>query len=267
MNDKVAVFLTGGGAKGSFQIGFFKALEELGIKVDAIYGSSIGALVGGAATYLNSYDMFECWNSLTLENVLQVDSNKVKNLEGKLKTLKLYKETIISCAKPKILIDIEKIRELLYNSLDGDKIRESSVDFGITTTLLPSFDMLKIYKKDMKVNILEYILASLYLPIFRQQKIIDQRNYLDISGFRRQPFEMLKKSNCSNYYIVNVSGSNDKKLYRDIYNANFKNDIDLTLINMDYSSSLLDFSEDQATLNVQKGYETTMKTLEKKYNK
>lgn len=263
MNNKSAVYLTGGGAKGSFHIGFFKALEELGIKTEAIYGSSIGALVGGAATYLDSYDMFECWKTLTLESVLQVDSTKVKDLFGKKKTLKLYQETIISCAKPKILIDIENIRKLLYHSLDGDKIRLSKVDFGITTTVLPSFEMLKLYKKDMSVNILEYILASLYLPIFRPQKIIDQRNYLDISGFRRQPFEMLKNSGCSHYYIVNVSGGTKEKLYKNIHQANFDEGVQLIIINMDYRSSLLDFSEEQAVVNVQKGYETTMKTLDK----
>ncbi|MGE5692683.1 MAG: patatin-like phospholipase family protein, partial [Candidatus Zixiibacteriota bacterium] len=44
---KIGLALSGGGARGFAQIGVLKALEELGVKVDAIAGSSIGGVVGG----------------------------------------------------------------------------------------------------------------------------------------------------------------------------------------------------------------------------
>lgn len=43
----VAVVLSGGGAKGVAHVGVLKALEEQGIAIDYIAGTSIGALVGG----------------------------------------------------------------------------------------------------------------------------------------------------------------------------------------------------------------------------
>ena len=43
----VGVVLSGGGARGAAHVGFLKALEEAGIQVDCIVGSSTGALVGG----------------------------------------------------------------------------------------------------------------------------------------------------------------------------------------------------------------------------
>lgn len=262
MNNKVNIFLTGGGAKGSFQIGFFKALEEFEIKPNAIYGSSVGALVGGAATYMDSYDMLECFKTLTLESVLEVDSNKFKDIHGSLKTLKLYKETFLSCMKNR-LIDIENIRTLLYNSLDGEQIKSSKIDFGITTSVLPTFKSLQIYKEEMITNPLEYILASLYLPIFRSQKIIDNKNYIDIADYKHFPFEMLKKKECSNIYIVNISSGSSNKLYKDIEKAKFNESIKITVINMDYKASILDFSEEQMLVNYNKGYETTRKVLSK----
>lgn len=44
---KVAVVLSGGGAKGFSHIGVLKALEENNIPIDYIAGTSIGAIVGG----------------------------------------------------------------------------------------------------------------------------------------------------------------------------------------------------------------------------
>ena len=44
---KVALVLSGGGAKGVTHIGVLKALEEQGIPIDYIAGTSMGAIIGG----------------------------------------------------------------------------------------------------------------------------------------------------------------------------------------------------------------------------
>ena len=44
---KVALVLSGGGAKGAAHVGVLKVLEEYGIPVDMVAGTSMGALVGG----------------------------------------------------------------------------------------------------------------------------------------------------------------------------------------------------------------------------
>jgi NTE family protein len=44
---KVGLVLSGGGAKGLAHIGALKVIEEAGIKIDYIGGSSMGAIVGG----------------------------------------------------------------------------------------------------------------------------------------------------------------------------------------------------------------------------
>ena len=43
---KVGLVLSGGGAKGAAHIGVIKALEENGIPIDYITGTSAGAIVG-----------------------------------------------------------------------------------------------------------------------------------------------------------------------------------------------------------------------------
>ena len=44
---KVGVVLCGGGAKGAAHVGVLKVLEENGIPIDCIAGTSMGAIVGG----------------------------------------------------------------------------------------------------------------------------------------------------------------------------------------------------------------------------
>ena len=60
---KVALVLCGGGAKGAAHVGVLKVIEEVGVPVDMIVGTSIGGLVGGM--YAMGYDAGQ------LEKILQ----------------------------------------------------------------------------------------------------------------------------------------------------------------------------------------------------
>lgn len=55
---KVGLVLSGGGAKGFAHVGVLKVLEELGIPIDYIGGTSIGSIVGGL--YAIGYDAAAC---------------------------------------------------------------------------------------------------------------------------------------------------------------------------------------------------------------
>ena len=46
-NPKIGLSLAGGGAKGFSHVGVLKVLDSLGVKVDYISGTSMGAIVGG----------------------------------------------------------------------------------------------------------------------------------------------------------------------------------------------------------------------------
>ena len=83
---KLGVVLSGGGAKGAYEVGFLKALAEFNIQPEAIAGTSIGALNGAICaskkdTNLSALLLEELWDDLGSSNVLEVDKTKaVKNL-------------------------------------------------------------------------------------------------------------------------------------------------------------------------------------------
>ena len=70
---KVAVVLSGGGAKGVAHIGALKVIEEAGIPIDIITGTSMGSIVGGLysigyrADVLDSIVRAQDWNTLLLD--------------------------------------------------------------------------------------------------------------------------------------------------------------------------------------------------------
>ncbi len=57
LNPRIGLALSGGGARGLSQIGVLRALEEAGIQVDLIAGTSIGSIVGGF--YSSGYSITE----------------------------------------------------------------------------------------------------------------------------------------------------------------------------------------------------------------
>ncbi|MFN3385374.1 MAG: patatin-like phospholipase family protein [Candidatus Thermochlorobacter sp.] len=59
LRKKVGLALSGGGARALCQIGVLKAFEEKGIPIDAIVGTSMGAIVGGL--YASGYSASELW--------------------------------------------------------------------------------------------------------------------------------------------------------------------------------------------------------------
>ena len=54
---KVGLVLSGGAARGLAHIGVLKALEEQGVRIDAIAGTSMGAVIGGL--YASGYSVEE----------------------------------------------------------------------------------------------------------------------------------------------------------------------------------------------------------------
>ena len=60
---KVGLVLSGGGAKGAAHIGVLKYIEEVGLPIDYIAGTSMGSIIGGM--YALGYSADEILNIIT----------------------------------------------------------------------------------------------------------------------------------------------------------------------------------------------------------
>lgn len=70
----------GGGARGAYQIGAWKALEEVGIKIQAVAGTSVGALNGALVCMGNLEQAENIWKKMTFSQVMDVDDEKMEEL-------------------------------------------------------------------------------------------------------------------------------------------------------------------------------------------
>ncbi len=76
---KVGLVLSGGGAKGFAHVGVLKVLEEAGLKIDFIGGTSMGSIVGGlyaigySADSLEKIVMTRDWEKLLSDNISRRD--------------------------------------------------------------------------------------------------------------------------------------------------------------------------------------------------
>ncbi|MGB5792680.1 patatin-like phospholipase family protein, partial [Poseidonibacter sp.] len=96
------VALEGGGAKGAYHSGALKALDELGISIGGVAGTSIGAINGAYYLQAGSQALIEFWETvdpsyLFPENLELIQERlKDERSEDVLGLLKEIRETIAS---------------------------------------------------------------------------------------------------------------------------------------------------------------------------
>lgn len=75
----VGLVLGGGGARGFFHVGVIKAIQELGIKIDKISGTSIGAVIGALYAANPQIDLEELTRELDFFSIIKTMTLGTKN--------------------------------------------------------------------------------------------------------------------------------------------------------------------------------------------
>lgn len=200
--------LEGGGAKGSYEIGAYVALTEMGYKFDAVAGTSIGSLNAALIAQDNIKLAKDLWLNADSEIIgINKDIVKLK------KHFTINKENIKTSFSElnKLLknkgLDITKYKDILDKYIDEEKIRKSHINYGLVTVRLRDLKPLELTIKDIKSGKLsEYIMASSYLPVFKMEKIIDNSYYLDGGVSNNLPISLLEKMGCNKVIAIRING-------------------------------------------------------------
>lgn len=96
---RIGLVLSGGGGKGAYQIGCWRALQTLGIiRFEVISGTSVGAL-NGALIGMGDYDRAErIWSNLEECQVLEADERRKRNLLIRLVVIASFKWLLLHVA-------------------------------------------------------------------------------------------------------------------------------------------------------------------------
>lgn len=254
MNKKeYGLVLSGGGTRGAFQIGVWKALKELGINVKAIAGTSIGALNGALFLQDDFNTTAKMYEKIKIENIMKVegvDSNKnIFNLSNIFNLAAGY-------TKQKG-IDNTPLREMIKQYINMDKLYNSDIDFGLVTYSVKNKTPLQKFKNEIpKEQMEDYLLASSCFPIFKPQ-ILNGEEYFDGGLYDNAPLNMLIEKGYKNIIIADIAGMgfSKKTTKKNVYVKVISPSEDL--------GGTFEFNHEKIINNMKLGYLDTMRSFNK----
>ena len=200
--------LSGGGAKGVYHIGVWRALKELGIKVDAFVGASIGAIIAGLLAQGADDALAEIGRTITVDSILALPEEFTEEGEIKLDrdSLSAAKDFFRSIMKDKGL-DTSPLRGLLAANIDEAALRRSGRDLGVVTVNLSDLEPREVFLDEMEEgSLVDYLMASAAFPGF-EQPVIDGKKYVDGGLHDNIPYAMARKRGYRRVIVSDISGA------------------------------------------------------------
>lgn len=195
--------LGGGGTKGAYHMGVWRALSDMGIEISAVCGTSIGSINGAAIAQGDAAEAYKLWRSISLDNVVEISD--IKNIGSNLFDAKGLMSVMSSVYKNNGL-ETEPLKKLLEGIIDEEKLRNSPVEFGLVTYSLETFEAVELFKEDIpNGKLIEYIMASASLPGMKRT-VIDDKKYLDGGFADNIPANMLIRRGITDIITVDVGG-------------------------------------------------------------
>ncbi len=252
--------LEGGGAKGSYQIGAWKALREAGISIKGIAGASVGALNGAMICMDEPKKAEYIWENISYSRVMDIDDTvmeTVRRLDWKSVNGAALAEEVKKVLKDKGF-DITPLRQLIEYVIDEEKIRSSRQELFITTYSVSDRELLTIdAKKIPDGEIGDMLMASAYLPVFKREKL-GGKKYLDGGGWNNVPVNVLLDEGYKDIIIIRIYGLGfDSEKVTEI-----PEDVNVSHIAPRQSlGGLLQFDKKQARKNMRLGYYDALRLL------
>ena len=249
-----AIALEGGGARGAYHVGVWQALEEAGIKYNAVSGTSVGALNGAMMCMRDIKRATDIWKDIRFSDVIslgaEAEEEFIKFVKGEadISDLGEFLPHFKSIIKNRGL-DVSPLRAWVREVADCDKIRNSDVELFITTMSLSDRKGLEIKINDMDNDeMCDMLLASAYHPSFRQEKL-GGKHYADGVFVDSLPISVLVENGYKDIIAVSLPGGGMIKPYK------IPEDGSLTFIDTKTDlGSTLNFDAEQSRRNLLIGY-------------
>lgn len=157
---KIALVLSGGGAKGAAEIGVLKVIEELKIPIDYVVGTSIGSIVGGMyAVGYTPNEIEKVVSSLDFVELLLGGANrKLKTITEKVDKKK-YPITLsvdtnkLDISLPTGVTDGQNVyfqlKDIFARAEGVEKFKDLPINFTAVTTNLQTGEVVNIQEGDM----------------------------------------------------------------------------------------------------------------------
>ena len=193
--------LAGGGAKGIYQIGAWRAIRELEIPITCVVGTSVGAM-NGAMVACGQYEgAVALWENMSIEKGFSLP--EPLRVPDRLFSLK-NADILIREMWRNGGLDISPIRKELEALVDEDALRASPVEFGLVTFELSRRQPRHLFRDQIpRGRLMDYIMASSAYPGLKQPEIYGHK-YLDGGVIDNVPVKMMMRRHPDNIIVVNI---------------------------------------------------------------
>lgn len=244
-----ALVLGGGGAKGSYEVGIFKALRKLHMKFDIVTGVSIGS-INGAFYVANEYKKcLKMWQKITTSDLFDVAIGSKMSKED----IKLLVKQMSSGG-----ISFSNAYNFLKKNINEEKVRKSKIDYGLVTVSLTNKKPRFLTKEQIPYGkLVDYICASSICYPFVHAQDINDESFIDGGFYDGIPINLAIDMGATEILAVDLSVLAINKKPKD---KNIKVDV----IKMkDKTPLTLTFTKEYANKNIKYGYNDTMKHFNK----
>ncbi len=244
-----AIVLSGGGAKGSYQVGVWKALKRLHLSYSIVTGTSVGALNGALMVQKDYRIAKKLWKTLNLEYLFHQTPKKKNNLE----VFKLYQENFFKNGG----MDTTKIEEIIQNTIHPKKFYHSKINYGLVTYNLTNRKAEQLEKAEIpEEKLTDYLMASATCYPAFQMKTIEDKKYIDGGFSDNIPMNLALSMGATELIVVDLKAPGKKK--------KIKEKVPITYITPHNAISFfLNFDEEEAKRNMKFGYNDTLKAFQK----
>ena len=254
---KRGIAFSGGGLRGAYQVGAYKAFLDAHKKIDGFVGTSIGSFNAAMCASDNFKKLYNFWYNDDLGKILGFSEklvNKSNNNDYDLEMLNEILNNIKSIVVNKGISTINLKKKLEEFNIGSD-LYTSNKDFGLVTVRFNDFKPIYLFKEEIPKNKLnEYIIASCFLPVFKFEKMIDDSYYLD-GGFHDYiPANSLLEKGYDQVYVVDLEAIGIKRPYIDKKKV-------VVIKPSRKLGSILDFKKNDIRNNIKMGYYDTLRVL------
>jgi NTE family protein len=258
LTKEYGIVLEGGGAKGAYQIGAWKALREAGVRIRGVAGTSVGALNGAMICMGDLPRAERIWETISYSKVMDVEEEFMESvIKGDLKSANL--SAFIRDAVRVINgggLDVTPLRKLIAECCDEETIRNSPIDLYVVTISLTDRELLNVNVKETEPGMIaDMLLASAYFPTFKQEKL-HGKTYIDGGGLDSVPVDALLDNGYKDIIVIRVYGIGHEK------EIEIPEDVTVyTVAPRQDLGKVLEFDKKKSRRNMRLGYYDTMRLI------
>ena len=241
-----ALVLAGGGARGSYQVGVWRALMELDWHPQIITGTSVGSL-NGAMFVLDLYEVArDMWLTIRSKDVMELPEDNAD-----LSALHSFLRSVVKAGG----MDVSPLEEIVERVLDEDALRKAEIRFGLVTVEQRGLKPRELPLEQIpEGRVKDYLMASAACFPALQARDIDGVKFLDGGYSDNMPTGLAKDMGAEELVCVDLEGVG-------ITRPNLTG-LPTTMIRSYWElGDILHFDPDTARRNMELGYYDTLRAF------